>query len=238
MIKITAKGLAKFMTNNAAGQRAVLRDFKFPRSPEARAQTVYYSEARRAIRQYHEDDNNAATQSKVVADLSTKLTQANGPARARLGHNLRALQGYFRVFGSNEFRILNSPLLRYVHGNVAVNAYPDLFVVEDGRETLIKIDLSAEPTHENLIRIILQVMYEASVAAGLKVLPRDVVYLDLSRGIEHRGARVRTRLSREIHAACENISALWDGITKRGIRVSSTHASERTIRHVGPTVSD
>ncbi len=30
MIKLSAKGLAKFMTLSAAGQRKVLRDYKYP----------------------------------------------------------------------------------------------------------------------------------------------------------------------------------------------------------------
>jgi hypothetical protein len=46
MIRITVKGLAKFMRKGPVGQRTVLRDFKFPRGPAARAQTVYYAEAR------------------------------------------------------------------------------------------------------------------------------------------------------------------------------------------------
>lgn len=41
MIKITAKGLAKFMIANAAQQRKILKDFKNP-DPDGFAQKLYY----------------------------------------------------------------------------------------------------------------------------------------------------------------------------------------------------
>jgi len=214
MIKITAKGLAKFMTSGPASQRTVLRDFKFPRSPEARAQTLYYAEARGGIRQYHENNNRPSTIVRIAEQLKGKMERATGPSRTRLGHNVRALESYLENFASSQFRILKSPALKYLHANVNVNASPDLLVAEDGREKLIKLDLAADAADETLIRIVLQVMYEAAVAAGLRVAPRDVIYLDISRGILHRGARARARLRRDIDAACENIAAMWEGITK------------------------
>jgi len=52
MIKIGVKGLAKFMTASAAGQRKVLRDYKFP-NEEGTAQAAYYREARDFVAEYH-----------------------------------------------------------------------------------------------------------------------------------------------------------------------------------------
>ena len=40
----------------------------------------------------------------------------------------------------------------------------------------------------------------------------SVLYLDVPRGAEYRGARVRSRLENEMQAACENIVAIWNGI--------------------------
>jgi hypothetical protein len=212
MIRITVKGLAKFMSKGPAGQRTVLRDFKFPRAPEARAQTVYYAEARLGIREYHVSGNNPATLVGSVDELRKKAERLTGKARARLEHNIRAMDSYLRYFGGNRFEVLASPRLEYSHGTVLVGATPDLFVRDGARQKIIRLGLGAEPIDEEMIRIILQVTFEAAVAAGLSIRPSDVVYLDVSRRQQHVGARSRTRLTRDIQAACENIAAMWDGI--------------------------
>jgi hypothetical protein len=49
MIKISLKGLAKFMTASPSAQRKVLRDYKYPK-PEGEAQASFYRDARRDIR--------------------------------------------------------------------------------------------------------------------------------------------------------------------------------------------
>ncbi len=214
MIKITVKGLAKFMRKGPAVQRTVLRDFKFPKEPEARAQTVYYAEARNGIREYHDSENDASTLVRSIDILRMKADRAGGQKKIRLEHNIRAIERYLQHFSGKRFQILKSPNLTYSHGDVTVSAAPDLFVREGKDEKLIRIDLGADPTDEDMIRIILQVTYEAAVSAGMRIKPSHVVYLDISRGTQHVGARARTRLSRDIEAACENIEAMWGGIKK------------------------
>ena len=214
MIRITVKGLAKFMRKGPAAQRVVLRDFKFPREPEARAQTVYYAEARSGIRDYHASENDASTLVRSVDILRIKADRAVGQKRIRLEHNIRAIERYLHHFSTKRFQILRSPNLTYSHGEVVVSATPDLFVKEGNDEKLIRLDLGADPADEDMIRIVLQVTYEAAVSCGMRIRPSHVVYLDISRGTQHVGAKARTRLSRDIEAACENIEAMWGGIKK------------------------
>jgi hypothetical protein len=212
MIHISVKGLAKFMRKGPAVQRSVLRDFKFPKGPEARAQTVYYAEARGGIREYHASGNDASTLVKSVDALRTKAERSLGPARSRLEHNIRAMQTYLQHFSGNRFEVLAPPKLEYSHGSVRVGATPDLFVRDGVNEKLIKLDLGVGPTDEEMIKIVLQVIFEAAAKAGMALKPKQVVYLDMSRGLQHSGAKSRTRLTRDIQAACENIEAMWDGI--------------------------
>jgi hypothetical protein len=214
MIRITVKGLAKFMRKGPAGQRNVLRDFKYPKGLEARAQTVYYAEARSGIREYHVSGNNAGTLVKSVDELRKKAERAQGAAKVRLEHNIRAMESYLRYFSGNRFEVLQPPKLEYSHLSVVVSATPDLFVREGDRDKLIRLDLGAGLTDEEMIRIILQVTFEAALRAGLSLKPADVVYLDVSRRVQHVGARSRTKLTRDIQAACENIEAMWDGIKR------------------------
>src|SRR4029077_2338328 len=211
MIKLTVKGLAKFMTKGPASQRKILRDFKFPQ-PEGFVQTIYYAEARQAIRNYHGEGNDPATLVGAVDSLRAEADRSEGHTRTRLEHNIRALESYLEHFADRKFKILQAPRLEYAHRTVAVSATPDLFVEESGREKLIKPELGADVPDKTMIKIILQVSYDAAIRAGLQIRPQDVIYLDASRAVQHRGARVRARLRRDIEAACENIEAMWPGI--------------------------
>lgn len=211
MIRITVKGLAKFMTKGPAGQRKVLHDFKSPK-PEGFVQTVYYGEARQAIREYHSKGNNPATLVKAIEDLRAEADRASGQTQTRLEHNIRAVESYLRHFAHRGFKVLPTPRLEYSHRSVAVSAAPDLFVEEKGREKLIKLELGADAPDRAMVKIILQVMYQAALSNGMSVRPQDVIYLDASRAVQHKGAKVRARLRHEIEAACENIEAMWPGI--------------------------
>ena len=202
------------MRRGPAGQRSVLRDFKFPRGAEARVQTLYYAEARLGIREYHASGNDPATLVRLVDQLRKKTERSTEKGKPRLEHNIRAMESYLQYFSGNRFEILPSPRLEYSHSSVTVGATPDLFVKHGDQQKIIRLDLGAEPTDEQMIKIILQVTYEAARRGGLEILPSQVVYLDISRRQQHVGARSRTRLSREIQAACENIEAMWGGVKR------------------------
>ena len=73
-----------------------------------------------------------------------------------------------------------------------------------------------------MIKIILQVIYEAAIRSNLHVRPQDVIYLDASRAVQHKGAQVRARLRRDIEAACANIEAMWSGIKMTGKELETT----------------
>jgi len=209
-MRITVKGLAKFMTSGAATQRKILRDFKFP-DPEGGVQAAYYAEARRAIAEYHNSGNDPSVIAYEVETLGNKAYHASGRRRTRFEHNIRALQSYLENFGHANFRVLSTPSLALTHGNVVVSAIPDLYVRHQGRKKLIKLDLGTKAPDTKLVNIILQVIYDAALGDG-SLQANDVIYLDVPRAKAYRGARIRTRLRTEIQAACQNIEALWPTI--------------------------
>ena len=47
---------------------------------------------------------------------------------------------------------------------------------------------------------------------GHKYTPASVLYFDVARGAEHRGARQGARMKGEIDAALKNIASLWPSI--------------------------
>jgi hypothetical protein len=60
MIKISAKGIAKFMMSLDATRRRILFDFKHP-DPEGRAQAIHYRDAINAIQIFHQLDHTLGT---------------------------------------------------------------------------------------------------------------------------------------------------------------------------------
>ena len=185
MIRISVKGLAKFMTGGPATQRKVLRDFKFP-DPEGGVQAAYYSEARRAIAEFHGSQNDPATIAQEVKNLSEKSFHASGRQKIRIEHNIRALQSYLASFGHESFKVLPTPSLSLSHRSVSIGATPDLFVCHKKSNRLIKLDLGARTPDQQLVGIVLQVIYDAARSSGLSLKPRDVLYLDVPRAKVYR----------------------------------------------------
>jgi hypothetical protein len=181
----------------------------FPSKQENVAIIVYYGEARRAIEAFHEGNNDPATLVSAVDALSKKEAASTGQTAVRLNHNIRGIQTYLTHFGGRKFSILTTPKLKYTRNSVIVSAMPDLFVSENGTPKLIKLDFSEKVPDERITNVILQVTYEAALLANLKVKPKDVIYLDVSRNQQYIGAKLRSSLKKDVDAACDNIEALW-----------------------------
>lgn len=208
MIRLTAKGLAKYMTSGAASQRKILRDYKFP-DPEGAVQAKYYSEARRVIEQYHDEGNDASVIASAVDLLHTKASRESGKKQDRLMNNIRALESYLRNFGKRKLTVLVTPNLKYTHGQVIVSAYPDLYVKDGDRHKIIKLDMGKEIQKPQSIRIVLQITYAAAQRENLPVTPKDVIYVEVEHGAQHSGVPGRARVMRDIEAACQTIEDIW-----------------------------
>ena len=91
MIRLTAKGLANYMTSGDARKRKILRDYKFP-DPEGAVQAKYYAEARRIIEQYHRTGNDPSRLASNVAQLQAKANRASPKQQDRIKNNIRAVE--------------------------------------------------------------------------------------------------------------------------------------------------
>lgn len=216
-IQISVTGLAKFMRGAAAAQRSLLQSYKFPFDSHGnkRPQIVRYSEARTAIRKYHESGNDLSVLVKAIEDLLRKEIEHPEKDAARIKDNIRAVNTYMKHFSKNNFTVLENPKPKYIHDEVTVTATPDLYVAEDGRKKLIKLDFNMQKPDEQSVEIILKVMHEAASASELGVLPKDVIYLDVSRQARYAGKQMNKRLLRDIEAACETIADIWPRIRQK-----------------------
>lgn len=213
-IQISVNGLAKFMKASSAAQRTLLRNQKFPYTAEGkkRPQIVYYSEARTAIRKYHENGNDVSVLVSAIEDLVKKEIEHPEKDASRIQDNVRAVKTYMAHFAHSKFTILETPKPKYQHGEVIVSATPDLYVDDGGRKKLIKLDFNAVKPDNEVVQIILKVMHEAAALGALAVQPKDIIYLDVSRQTQYTGSALNKRLKRDIDAACETIADIWPRI--------------------------
>src|SRR5260370_24296512 len=166
------------MTSGSMGERNVLKNFKFP-DPEGGIQALYYSEARQTIEEFHESGNNPSSIVGEVKKLTEKAYQANPKSRIRIEHNIRALRQYLRIFGGLLFKVIETHKLAFVHGDVSIGATPDFCVKHKGVKKLVKLDLGTKPAEPKVVKIILQVIYEAAKGSIPNLKPSDVLYVDV-----------------------------------------------------------
>jgi len=213
-MKISVKILADFMLANPARQRSIVRDSKFPKLKDGKPkpQIVRYSEARAAIRDYHESGNDITVLLKAVERLTAKKKEHPEKDPVRIDDNIRAINAYVKYFSKNAFKILSTPKPVYQYEQVDVSATPDLYVEENSVKKLIKLDFNQNKPSEDSIDIILKVMYEAAAMAQLGVKPKDVVYLDVSRQAQYTGKKLGKSLKKNIDAALQTIQDMWPNI--------------------------
>lgn len=212
MPRLSIKGLADYMTSSARRQRSILRSHKYPDEDESRARILYYREARDRVAVYHqsgEDPDWLIDQADQLALLAASFN-TRSRRRMRLLHNARALRAYAESFAGRVFEVLPDLRLALEFNDVVVTVAPDLHITERGREKIIKLEFATDEPADHLIRIICQAMFEAASVAELALSSSQILLLDVPRAVEHRGARMRSRMAAEIEAACENISAIWD----------------------------
>jgi hypothetical protein len=199
------------MTTNSAQQRKILRDYKYP-DPEGFAQATYYREARDFIVGFHRNVHEPAWLIERAMILDSFASQSTGQTKTRYKNNARALREYAHFFAKKKFEVLNDVNLRLTLAGVTVSVVPDLHVKERNVEKIIKLEFTKAEPDDKLIKIISQAMYQAQSDASMGLSSSSVLYFDIPRGKVHKGARVGSRMQTELEAACENLSAIWDGI--------------------------
>jgi hypothetical protein len=211
-IRITVKGLAKYIDGTPAQQRRVLQDFKYPDTDEPAAMRQYYQDATNAVRAFHRNGHDRVRLREQAQTLSARAREADGATATRLRNNARGLMQYEQHFGGRELHVQPSTRMRLDFGEVQIALNPELSVTERGRPKLMKLSFANEEPSEIEVRVIVQCLYEAANRQLGEFPGNAVLFLDVPRGIEHRGARAGARTLREIEAACETISGIWPQI--------------------------
>ena len=210
MKKLSLKGLADFITAPPARQRSTLKQYKYPAEHDARARILYYREARDRIAAYNRGRQQCSWLLTEAHALDALAALSAGATKTRLSHNATALRAYAKHFGPRPFEVIDDLTLKLSYGDVVVTVHPDLHAVERAKEKIIKVEFALHRPSDQMVKIICQAMFEAAQQAKMGLTSSRVLYLDLRRGTQHKGARMGARVRAEIEAACSNISAIWD----------------------------
>lgn len=212
MIKISVKGLAKFITSSPAAQRKVLRDYKYPDDDEPSAMRLYYKDATDRIQAYHQSGHGREWLRAKVSDIAELASLTPGRSGTRLRHNARALSLYERHFADRELEPQGQLWLRLNVGGVVITVSPDLYVLEKGKLKVLKLEFGKDEPSTQTVKVISQTMFEAAKGSVPGITSSSVLLLDVPRGVEHRGARAGAKMLREIEAACLSIESMWPDI--------------------------
>lgn len=213
MKKVSLKGLADFMTASPVRQRKIVREYKYPSQEESRAKTLYYKEARAIIVSFHKRKINRTWLAAKASELETAAGSYSGRSRTRLLHNARAVRDYNRNFGTMDYDVLNPLVMELQYGDVFVTVVPDLHVRENGVEKIIKLEFTKKEPGDGIVKIFTQALFEAVRGQRILIAAKDVLYEDVGRGKAFKGARMGSRMTNNIEAACNNISDIWDKIS-------------------------
>lgn len=211
-IRLTVKGLAKYIVGSPAQQRRVLQDFKYPNTDEPAAMRQYYQDATNAVRAFHRNGHDRVRLREQAQSLATRARLTGGSTGTRLRNNARGLQQYEEHFGGRVFEVQAAQTMRLVFSEVQIALNPELHVMERGRAKLMKLNFASDVPSEIEVKVIVQCLYEAANRQLGQFPASAVLLLDVPRGVEHRGARAGARTLRDIEAACETIAGIWPQI--------------------------
>lgn len=216
MIKLTLKGLAKYIASSPAAQRKILQDFKYPAADEPFAMTVYYREAKNCLKQYIREQRSPEWLREQARQLTSTVDGQPAKSIARLRQNARAVLLYEKLFRMTGFELLDTPRFRLAYHGVTISVVPDLCLLDGTRRKLIKIQFGGKKLADQSIKVLTQCMLEAANAGGYGLSASSCVYMDLPRESVHAAPRAGKRTLQDIKAACETIAQIWDSIPPPG----------------------
>ena len=214
-IKLSFKAFVDFLFADHAGQRDALAPFRFP-DEESKAKRTYYHQAIAAIRHRHRGVYSRHAFLAQAARMRADAASAVGPRRTKCLHNARVIEQYDALVGDAPAPAQAIPrgwLLN--RGDVFVGVNPDLHLLVRKKSMIVKLWTSTEAPTPMEVKALTQIMHAAALAAGVKLPSSAFVLIDVARGALHRGAKVGSRMQREIEAGLANVAALWPTLTPR-----------------------
>src|SRR5688572_5768846 len=128
VIKLSVRGLAKYIVASPAGQRRVLEDFKYAAGDEPFAMRTYYREVKDSIRNFHRGAHPADWLQQQAALVLASSREETGTTAKRLEQNARAIRQYEERLSRRRFEVLDRCRFRLTYFDVTINVVPDLHI--------------------------------------------------------------------------------------------------------------
>ena len=215
-IRLTLKGVAKYVASSPAAQRKILQEFKYPAADEPFAMRIYYREAMDCLKQYIRHQHSPEWLQEQARRLTSTLDSQPAKSVERLRQNARAVLLYETLFRTTGIEVLDVPRPRLTFHGVTISVVPDLCLLEGTRKKLVKIQFGGKKLADQSVRVITQCMLEAANAGGYGLSASSCLYMDLPREAVHPAPRAGKRTLQDVRAACETISQIWDSIPPPG----------------------
>jgi hypothetical protein len=210
-IRLSISCLADFVTSASRSPASRLRPYKIKRG-EGSVRCSYYQRAVRTVRMYHAAGNDPTVVAKEIIELTALASTATKKqSRTRFERNIMAINGYTKIYGNRQFRVLPNKRLRCEFGNVLATAQADLWVEENGTQVLLKIGVARHG--REYIDLLLSLLRKAAVKSGHRIRAKNIVYLNVLTGTEVICSGGLTRFNRLIRTASMEIEKLWPQIT-------------------------
>lgn len=181
-IRISAKLFAEFVIGGPSKKSSTVRKLRQPRSPDAVIPSGYYKRAIGIIRGYHDRNNDYSFVTRELRALHEEVELAlTAQARSKRRSNLQAVESYMRKFSSRQWRVVSCPKISYTSNDVRISGTPDLALKDADRIRLVKLGIRKEKEPEDLVRLMLRVIYQAA-QKKLKLRSTDITYFDVATG--------------------------------------------------------
>jgi len=207
-VRVSAKALAEFAIGGPTDKARVVRTITRPQSVEAKVITHYYSKAVNVIRVYHAKDNDPVYLAAELDILENKLLEATtSQSRTNISNNIRVIETYMDLYGELKRQIIARPRIAFRTDEVRVSANPDMAIIEGGKTILVKLGPNKKSISPDAVRIILRLIFQAATEK-FKILPQDIVYLDIKNSASILGSGGDAHLAGTIDNACHALASM------------------------------
>jgi hypothetical protein len=207
-MRITVKGLAKFIQAPVHRRIQIVKEFQEKDTTDGAFKAAYYSSARAAVARFHREGHDLNSLRNKSAELKAEAVNSRSARANRLLNNARGIESYGTNFGNLRFEVVPREKLLFVLSGVTISATPDLHVVRDSKTALVKLDFSKNIPKQEMIDIVLYTTIWAAESARLKVNHQDVLYLDVERGTIFAWQSNSRRVSAIVRGACEEVARI------------------------------
>ena len=206
--RISAKHFAEFVLGSPSKKSTTIRNLQKPKSVDVIIPSGYYKRAIGIIRAYHEKGNDYSVVAQGLKLLFQEAeTAETSQTRTKLKLNLHAVEAYMKKFASRTWKVVSCPKIYYSSSNVRISGTPDLAVQDFDRLRLVKLGVRKQKETEEMIRIMLRVIYQAA-KTKLAIKAEDITYFDVGTGDSISGHLDDKNLAHTIDSGCQLLNQM------------------------------